>query len=733
MTGRLRIGPRRSGALMALGALLLALGLVAGIANRNLLDGERFAQHADAIRQDHAVARQLGGLISAAVIDAQPNLIAVRPLLQAAATTMVESDAFSPIVRSAVRSLHESLTGRDADIAIRVTDIATVIAAILPSVAPGIAVDLPLDFSVTIERVGEHSAVQRAVRLIGLSDLLSWLLPLLSAVCFLLGWAMARDRPRAVVRAGLGIAGAGALIGLGALAWSIAASVADSGTLHGAVLIAAWHQFDGALWGIAALTLAGGLLLSAAASGRLQDMRSVVAEGWARLSGRSGGRAQLLARGAACAVVGAGLVLRPALTIGVLGALAGVLLLLIGVGDAAAAIGARARGASRQEGHGAAGGPADQTASEPVDGRPTQTSGPASPDPERRRRRRIASAIGFGAVALIVAVIVVDASPADVGFALARPQSGDACNGHRELCDRPYNDVAYPATHNSMAAADAPGWFIPEQPTGLIGQLDDGMRMLLIDTYYGQQTERSGIVSTAPQSYAAALADTEANFGPEVVASALRLRDGIVSRPVGPVRPYMCHGLCEIGSTEWAPEMGRVKAWLDAHPREVVSFFIEDSVSAADTADVFRRAGLLPYVHTQEPGQPWPTLGQMIDSGRRVVVFMQRESGGAANPWLMQGFDWVQDTPYSNPTAASLSCELNRGGADHPLLLLNYWLSNNFLSLVSDARTINAYPVMQPYVSACELERGQIPNFVAVNYYNEGALLRVVDELNGFD
>lgn len=695
-----------SRALLGLGAVLLALGLLAGIANRNLLDGGRFADHADALRKDPAVARQIGESITGALIDAQPNLIAVRPLLQTATTALVQSDAFSPIVRNAVRALHESLTGRDGDISLRITDIATVVAAILPSVAPGIAVDLPADFAVTVERIGEHSAVQRAVRLASLSDVLSWLLPALAAVAFAAGWLAARDRPRAIALCGLAIAAAGALIGAVALAWAVAASRADLDTWHGAVLAAGWGEFDGSLWTAAALTLAAGLLLAAAASGRLQEMRAVIAEGVARITRRQAGRPALLARGSVIAAIGAGLLLQPALSIGILVSLTGILLLLVGIGDAAAAIGARRR----------------------VGRAPGAAAGPAG---ARRRGRLIAGIAGAAALVMVLALVVVDAGSAGAGFPAARAP-GDACNGHRELCARPYDEVAYAATHNSMAAADASGWFIPEQPTGLVGQLQDGIRMLLIDTYYGQQTERSGLVSTAPQSYAAALAETEASFGPDVVASALRLRDAIVSRPVGPVRPYLCHGLCEIGSTELAPEMRRVRAWLDAHPREVVSFFIEDSVSAADTAAVFRDAGLLPYVRTQQPGQPWPTLGEMIDSGRRVVVFMQREAGGPEDPWMMQGFDWVQDTPYSNPTPESLSCRLNRGTAGDPLLLLNYWLSNNFLSLVSDARTINAYDAMQSYVSRCQLERGQIPNFVAVNFYNEGALLRVVDQLNGF-
>ena len=123
----------------------------------------------------------------------------------------------------------------------------------------------------------------------------------------------------------------------------------------------------------------------------------------------------------------------------------------------------------------------------------------------------------------------------------------------------------------------------------------------------------------------------------------------------------------------------------------------------------------------------------MIDSGHRLVVMMEKHGGGTANPWLVPAFDFVQDTPYSNPTVADLRCERLRGTARSPLLLLNYWLGNGFRSLVTDARKINALGVLGPYLDRCRQERGMLPNFVAVNFYDEGDLFPAVDRLNGVD
>ena len=141
-------------------------------------------------------------------------------------------------------------------------------------------------------------------------------------------------------------------------------------------------------------------------------------------------------------------------------------------------------------------------------------------------------------------------------------------------------------------------------------------------------------------------------------------------------------------------------------------------------------AGLDELAYQPVVGQPWPTLGDMIRSGRRLVVMLEDGDGGAAAPWLVNGFELTQDTPYTFPTIDSFSCATNRGPADAPLFLLNHWLSG-FSALVTSAQQVNVADVLLPRAQQCEAERGQIPNFVALNYVAIGDGLRVVDELNG--
>ena len=49
------------------------------------------------------------------------------------------------------------------------------------------------------------------------------------------------------------------------------------------------------------------------------------------------------------------------------------------------------------------------------------------------------------------------------------------------------------------------------------------------------------------------------------------------------------------------------------------------------------------------------------------------------------------------------------------------------------AKKVNAYDFLMDRVQQCEAERHKFPTIVAVNFYHQGDLLRVVDTINGCD
>jgi hypothetical protein len=56
----------------------------------------------------------------------------------------------------------------------------------------------------------------------------------------------------------------------------------------------------------------------------------------------------------------------------------------------------------------------------------------------------------------------------------------------------------------------------------------------------------------------------------------------------------MCHGLCEIGATDFRSGMTEVADWLQAHPDEVISLVIEDHAPSDQIGTALDQAGIGP-------------------------------------------------------------------------------------------------------------------------------------------
>ncbi|MFN8516640.1 MAG: hypothetical protein U0232_31805, partial [Thermomicrobiales bacterium] len=74
-------------------------------------------------------------------------------------------------------------------------------------------------------------------------------------------------------------------------------------------------------------------------------------------------------------------------------------------------------------------------------------------------------------------------------------------------------------------------------------------------------------------------------------------------------------------------------------------------------------------------------------------------------------------------------CAPNRGVVDAPLFLLNHWVARQPPD-PGDAAIVNTYEFLLARARQCQQERGRLPNLIAVDFYQIGDLLRVVDELN---
>jgi len=240
--------------------------------------------------------------------------------------------------------------------------------------------------------------------------------------------------------------------------------------------------------------------------------------------------------------------------------------------------------------------------------------------------------------------------------------------------------VAYLTTHNAMAN-EADGWLGPNQLRSLDSQLADGVRAFMLDTY---------------------------------------LEDG---------EALVCHSLCYLGSEHLTDTLSRFTRFLDHNPREVITLILEAYAPLEDTLASFEASGLLPYTHVHAPATPWPSLGELVERGERLVVF---SDAGGGEPWHHEVWKHCWETHWHWEDPLEMNCQPNRGNQEHPLFILNHFITDPVASEL-DAAVVNTEEFLWERARGCQEESGQIPNFVAVDFYSVGDALTVVNRLNGLE
>ncbi|KAF7416421.1 hypothetical protein PC9H_002687 [Pleurotus ostreatus] len=301
---------------------------------------------------------------------------------------------------------------------------------------------------------------------------------------------------------------------------------------------------------------------------------------------------------------------------------------------------------------------------------------------------------------------------ASLTLALASPSAKRAtvCNGHAELCDRSFGNVTFFGSHDSFAFTTDPIVLARDQEVDIPTQLGLGVRLLQAQAH---------------------------------------MRNGALHFCHTSTYPSHCRILFDGGTVE--NYLKKVKTFLDANPNEVLTliFTNPEGVSIPNIwKPAFDNAGITPlaFVPPSIPmkASDWPTLGQLIDSGKRVVVFLDAGADGqGSGNFILPEFPMIWETPFSQ-TDASFPCRVDRiqgplSTQDH-MYMINHSLNVNILPigdgvLVSDpvdAPVTNGVTSIVNHANGCaQFAAGRAPNFVLLDYVNIGQGKQAVDILNG--
>ncbi|KAF9198572.1 hypothetical protein BGZ49_000581 [Haplosporangium sp. Z 27] len=305
---------------------------------------------------------------------------------------------------------------------------------------------------------------------------------------------------------------------------------------------------------------------------------------------------------------------------------------------------------------------------------------------------------------------------------LQRTEAQQLCNGYAGLCSKTYDVVTYATTHNAYSYTP-PGALALNQDNNITIQLGDGIRALMLDAYQSNNTNDIELCHT---SYLFETSQTTATT------------TTMVKKP-NTHRNQSLGSLLDAGPL--SKVLTQIKTFMDTNPNEVITIFWENagSLPASQFETVYTNAGLSSYLYTQTAGnKSWPTLAQMISSGKRLVNYIDHGADSSV-PWLMNEYSYIFETPYQISKGDEYPCTVDRPlNQRQQMYVLNHFLSGNItiggqtfdLPQPGVAATTNG-PDLITHVNDCQKTFAQNPSFLAVDFYEKGSILPTVAQLNG--
>jgi hypothetical protein len=694
------VGARRLTGTIALvlGAVALAAAALLSVVRWSIYDREAFSDRTAAALRDSGVRDFVADRVTDLIINQQPNLIAVRPLVLTAVDGLVSTRPFEGLARSAAEQAHELAFSEGAErVVIALPDVGVLVRDVLARADPGLSARIPTRVQQSLTTLGDGRPSELVLNLLRLGRRLQ-----LNALILLIGGLLlfgvtlwfSDDRHYAAGQCGVALAVSGGLLLAVVPATRILLHllVKDDLSAGAAAGLAASYLDATRVWGV---TYVGVGLIAAAGGSAFLDRFAPVAivrraVRWLttppeRVLPRLGWAVLVLALGLSvalnAAVVARGLVVSGGVVLAYSGLRELFRLLALWAGSV-----------------------------------------PTIEAVARRRGWSIPVIVTAGVAVAAIAVWVLIRNPLATPV---RTSTISACNGAAVLCDKRVDQVVFPGAHNAMSNQDIPGWMFPHHQAGLVPMLRDGIRAFAIDMHYG--FPGGARIKTDLEGKSAAKL-TEA-VGAEAAATAERIRNTLVGADEGRRGVYFCHGFCELGAYEVTPALRAMRDFLVANPDEVIILIIEDYVSPADMAKAFDAAGMTELVFKGPVITHWPTLRALISMNQRIVAFI--ESGMPGVPWLRPTDGEIQETPYTFHSVEEFSCRPNRSGTNGSLFLLNNWIETTPAPRPSNAEIVNAHDALLARAQACQQERQHLPNILLVDFYRSGDVVGVAREMNG--
>lgn len=685
--------------LVVLGGIATLLAAIAIYAHHVFVDRNGFADSVTEAVKQPAVSREISVRLGDALVSAAPDLVAGERVIEDAAASLISSGTLDPVVERAALTLHDAVFEGEAEkFALDLSDGLQILGSVVAAQDPELRAQVTSAVDAKVVELERNTLIKRVADVGDAIDELAIALPIAALLLFGAAIAVAADRRRALGRVGWGVALSGPALFFVEIA--LDATIRGRGWVNPDAVDQALGAFLGGMTWVGLWLAVGGAAIVAASSGRLRTDTAdrLVGRAWSFLRTAPDGRLGRAVRALVLLALGAALLFEPLVVVRVVLVALGFVVLVEGLTELVSVL---------------AGAPS----------RALAETAAATSSPRRVLVRVGAVALGVLALAGLGMLALTRAPGGNASLSLA-------CNGSEELCDRPIDRIAVPTAHNAMSSAED-GFVDPNHRRSLVKQLDAGIRALLIDSLMARPTNRRSSAQTVLDGEVRETARREVgDAGVDALQDFLSRR---LARPTGPPEPFLCHIVCELGALPMEEELTKIREWLDQNPREVLVIVIQDLVPPEDTEQVFRASGLYDHAYTWKPGEPAPTLRQMIDQDRRLLVMAEKD--GFPDGWYQPGYErLLKETPYDTATVDGLrsdeSCKPNRGNEANPLFLINHWAAV-YPPRPSKAKVVNEREFILDRVERCTKIRNAFPNLIAVDFAGIGDVVAAAAEING--
>lgn len=282
--------------------------------------------------------------------------------------------------------------------------------------------------------------------------------------------------------------------------------------------------------------------------------------------------------------------------------------------------------------------------------------------------------------------------------------------------DRRYDHIAFLCSHNSFSN-QADGYIQPQQKWSIQEQLDNGIRAFMLDTYYSCNI-----------------------FGKNCNVN-------------------LCHNSCTLTETVLRPFKGNaprlvtalktIADFLDKNPKEIITIFLENYVDkvyidqSIQELPEFKKYVLTPWDWNPDVRKGWPLLSWMQQKNKRVVIFNSKEGT------FFTYFEWAfhAENVYSEVNLKDI-CMQRKTSREETGKKQRYLYVMNFFPefyVKGTEKKIQGYDfnkinneTLRTALNQCldsgldqeGLYKKRYPNFIALDFVNEGDAMAIINELN---